>query len=58
MQKHLEKHGIRFLLGNSAKRFDGNKAYMNDGTVVEFDILVLAVGVRANTSLVRDAAAR
>ena len=55
MQKHLEKHGIRFLLGNSAKRFDGNKAYMNDGTVVEFDILVLAVGVRANTSLVRDA---
>lgn len=58
MQKHLEKHGIRFLLGNSAKRFDGNKAYMNDGTVVEFDILVLAVGVRANTSLVRDAGGR
>ncbi|MFR5865277.1 MAG: FAD-dependent oxidoreductase [Acutalibacteraceae bacterium] len=31
------------------------KAYMNGGAVVDFDVLVLAVGVRANTALVRDA---
>ena len=28
---------------------------MNGGAVVDFDVLVLAVGVRANTALVRDA---
>lgn len=55
MQRHLEKNGIRFLLGDSVSRFDGSCAVMKSGEVVCFDILVLAVGVRANTSLVRDA---
>lgn len=55
MQKHLENHGIRFLLGDSAAEFAGSKAIMKSGKTVEFDVLVLAVGVRANTALVRDA---
>ncbi len=55
MQKHLEERGMRFLLGDSVERFEDGKAYMKSGTCVEFDVLVLAVGVRANTSLVRDA---
>jgi NAD(P)H-nitrite reductase large subunit len=55
MQKHLEANGIRFLLGTSAKEFCGNKAVMQNGETVDFDVLVLAVGVRANTALVRDA---
>lgn len=46
MQRHLEAHGIRFLLGDSVRRLDGKKAYMNGGAVVDFDVLVLAVGVR------------
>ncbi|MEE1318822.1 MAG: FAD-dependent oxidoreductase [Ruminococcus sp.] len=54
MQKHLEAHGISFLLGDSAERFDKNKAYMKSGKTVDFDVLVLAVGVRANTKLVSD----
>lgn len=54
MQKHLEANGIRFMLGDSAARFDGNTAFMNSGKTVDFDVLVLAVGVRANTSLVKD----
>lgn len=55
MQQHLEQNGIAFLLGNSAKEFQGNKAIMQNGETVEFDVLVLAVGVRANTALVKDA---
>lgn len=55
MQKHLEENGIRFLLGDSAKEFQGNIARMNSEKEVEFDVLVLAVGVRANTSLVQEA---
>ena len=55
VQKHLEENNIRFLLGDSAERFDGNSAVMKSGAKVDFDVLVLAVGVRANTELVRDA---
>ncbi len=55
MQRRLEEHGISFLLGDSAVRFDGGRAYMKSGAVVDFDVLVLAVGVRANSSLVKDA---
>jgi len=54
MQKHLEAHGIRFYLNDSAARFEENTAVMNSGAVVPFDVLVLAVGVRANTSLLKE----
>ena len=54
VQKHLEENGIEFLLGNSAQRFEKNKAYMKNGEEIDFDILVLAVGVRANISLIKE----
>ena len=54
MQKHLEEHGIRFYLSDSVARFEENTATMKSGAVVPFDALVLAVGVRANTSLLKD----
>ena len=55
VQKHLEKSGIDFLLGDTAVKFDRNVATMKSGVTVDFDVLVLAVGVRANTDLVKDA---
>ena len=55
MQKKLEENGINFLLGNTVIDFSENTAKMKNGESVDFDILVLAVGVRANTSLVKDA---
>lgn len=54
MQNHLKKNGIRFILGDSAERFDKHTAFMKSGKTVDFDVLVLAVGVRANTSLVSE----
>ena len=55
MQKHLEANGISFMLGTSAAEFKGNHAFMQNGETVDFDVLVLAVGVRANTALVKEA---
>ena len=55
MQRHLEKNGMTFLLGDSVARFESNKAFMKSGAEVDFDVLVLAVGVRANIGLVKDA---
>lgn len=54
MQKHLENHGIRFILGDTAESFDVNTAKMKSGISVDFDVLVLAVGVRANTSILKN----
>ena len=55
MQTRLEENGIAFMLGDTAVAFTENSATMKSGKKVEFDILVLAVGVRANTSLVKEA---
>ena len=54
MQKHLEAHGIRFFLKDSAVRFGENTAVMRSGAVIPFDLLVLAVGVRPNAALMRE----
>jgi len=55
VQKHLEGNGLSFLLGDTVARFDENEATMKSGKKVPFDLLVLAVGVRANTDLVKGA---
>ena len=55
MQAHLEKQGMKFMLGDTAVKFKGNKAFMKSGAEVGFDILVLAVGVRAETGLAAQA---
>ncbi|NLT13758.1 MAG: NAD(P)/FAD-dependent oxidoreductase [Clostridiales bacterium] len=55
VQKRLEKHTMKFLLGDCVARFDGQTAYMESGQTIEFDVLVLAVGVRPNTALIKDA---
>ncbi len=54
MQERLEEQGIRFLLGDSVLRFEGGTARMKSGVSVDFDLLVLAVGVRPNAGLLRD----
>ena len=54
VQRHLENNGLRFLLGNSVRVFEGDRAVMTDGGTVDFDLLVLAVGVRANAGLLRE----
>ncbi|MBR4204607.1 MAG: NAD(P)/FAD-dependent oxidoreductase [Clostridia bacterium] len=55
MQAKLEERGITFLLGDTAAKFEGCRAVMKSGKTVDFDVLVLAVGVRANTALIREA---
>jgi NAD(P)H-nitrite reductase large subunit len=51
VQQHLENKGIEFKLSSGVKRFKTNTAVLENGETINFDILVLAVGVRPNTSL-------
>ena len=60
VQKRLEDHGIRFALGDSVEHFGKDpssgkpEAVLKSGMVLPFDVLVLAIGARANASLVKD----
>lgn len=55
VQAVLEHQGMEFFLGDSVAKFQGNTAMLKSGKKVEFDVLVLAVGVRPNVELVKDA---
>ncbi|MCL2276554.1 MAG: FAD-dependent oxidoreductase [Treponema sp.] len=56
VQNYIEEQGIEFKLKTSVKKFENNSAVFDDGVIINFDILVLAVGVRPNTSLLKDIA--
>lgn len=53
MQSVLEEHGVSFILGDSVSEFTENTALLKSGKTIDFDVLILAVGVRANVSLVK-----
>lgn len=57
VQKSIEKHGVKFYLNDSAAELEPNKAKLKSGAEVEFDVLVVAVGVRPNIALLKDAGA-
>lgn len=57
VQKCIEKHGVKFYLNDSAAELEPNKAKLKSGAEVEFDVLVVAVGVRPNIALLKDAGA-
>lgn len=54
IKRHLEKNNIRFYLDHQITRLDENIAILDDNTEIPFDVLVLAVGVRPNISLLKD----
>ena len=51
LERHLEESGIHLMLGDTVTRFSGQQAAMQSGDTVDFDILVIAIGVRPETSL-------
>jgi NAD(P)H-nitrite reductase large subunit len=56
VQEHIGSANIEFKLGASVKTFDKTQAIFESGEKINFDILVLAVGVRPNTALLKDIA--
>ena len=71
VQSHIESKGIEFKLAASVKKFESNAAILEpqpspsqtgegspleSGEKINFDVLVLAVGVRPNTALLKDIA--
>lgn len=49
VKEKLERRGINLMLADTVEKFeDANTAKMKSGKTVEFDVLVMAVGVRPN----------
>jgi NAD(P)H-nitrite reductase large subunit len=49
---------LDFILKTSVQEFKGNSAVLTSGQKVEFDLLIVAVGVKPNTQLVAEAGAK
>jgi NADPH-dependent 2,4-dienoyl-CoA reductase/sulfur reductase-like enzyme len=56
VQNHLESKGVQFRLSANIKSFKPDTAILDSGETIDFDILVLAVGVRPNTALLNGVA--
>jgi len=54
VKKHLENNNISFYLEHQITELDEDIAVLDDNTKIPFDVLVLAVGVRPNVSLIKD----
>ena len=55
MQKHIESKGVRVILNTSVSEFSENSAKLSNGETVDFDMVILAVGVRPNVELIKEA---
>ncbi len=55
IHKEMSDKGIKLLLGKMAKKYDQNNLILEDGTIVEGDAVVMAIGVRPQTELAIDA---
>ena len=55
VQKHIEKEGIKFMLNDAASSVKDGVVYLKSGCELPYDVLIVAVGVRPNINLVKDA---
>ena len=53
--QEMRKHGVDLRLGVSATRISQNSVTLSDGQVVSAEIVILAIGVRPDSSLVKAA---
>lgn len=62
LQKELETQGMNFLLEKQTQAIIGNERVegltFSDGTVLEADLVVMAVGIRPNTKLAQESGLR
>ena len=58
IQEHLESHQIKFILDNSVRSLNGewkvSSVTLNDGTTIECDFVIVAIGVIPNTDMLKD----
>jgi NAD(P)H-nitrite reductase large subunit len=57
IRNHIEAQGVKILLNDSAKSVADGKIELGSGKILPYDALIIAVGVRPNAELAKDAGA-
>ncbi len=55
VHENIESNNTELILSDGVKKFEGNKIVLSSGRVVEADIIILAIGIRPNSSLAKAA---
>jgi NADPH-dependent 2,4-dienoyl-CoA reductase/sulfur reductase-like enzyme/nitrite reductase/ring-hydroxylating ferredoxin subunit len=58
LQQRHEQHGVRFLLGRTLQRIDPRHVELDNGELLQADLVLLGVGVRPNLALAEQAGLR
>ena len=54
-QNEMEANGVELILSDGVKSFAGNRLILNSGREVDYDIVIMAIGVRPEVNLAKDA---
>ncbi|AHC13909.1 FAD-dependent oxidoreductase [Salinispira pacifica] len=54
LSKELQDFGVKLHLGSSLEKIDGNTAYIDNGSKLEADMILLSVGVKPTLKLAKD----
>jgi len=55
LHKELHDHGVNLIVNDKVCKFEENKIILDSGKVVESDVVVLAIGVKPETDLAKQA---
>jgi CoA-disulfide reductase len=57
LHRHMEEHGVRLVLGQSVTGFEkqGRTIQLSDGSSLESDLTILAIGVQPESNLAQEA---
>lgn len=55
VQRHIETKNIKFILNDAAQSVKNNSITLKSGHILSYDVLIIAVGVRPNTELFKEA---
>lgn len=55
IQNEMRYNGVNLILSDAVESFKNNKIILNSGKDVEFDLVIMAVGVKPETALAEDA---
>lgn len=55
VQNEMRDNGVNLILGDGVKKFNGNKIILNSDSEVEFDIVIMAIGVKPEINLAKEA---
>ena len=54
-QNEMRDKGVNLILSDGVKSFNNNKIVLNSGKEIEFDIVIMAIGVKPDTILAKSA---